>query len=136
MGNEFNERVIEEFRANGGKVGGQFEGTDLVLLTTTGARSGQPRTAPVVYHRVGQELVVVASNGGAHQHPAWYHNLVANPAGTAEIGTEKFGFLAVPLTGADRDRAFAEVVAHSPGFGEFAESTDRVIPVVALRRAG
>ncbi|MFD0886895.1 nitroreductase family deazaflavin-dependent oxidoreductase [Streptosporangium algeriense] len=128
-----NAAVIEEFRANKGKVGGFFEGTDLLLLTTVGARSGRPHTTPAVYVRDGDTVAVAASYGGAPKHPAWYHNLVANPEVTVEIGTERYQATAVPARGAERDRLFALMVAGTPRFKDYEEKTTRVIPMVVLR---
>ena len=134
--NEFNRKIIEEFRANGGKVGGMFEGAPMLLLTSTGAKSGQPRTTPLVYTRDGERIVVIASMAGAPTNPAWYHNLAANPRATVEIGSEAFAVDAVITTGAERDRLFEQQAALMPNFGEYQAKTTRVIPVVALERAG
>ncbi len=130
-----NRPVVEEFRANGGRVGGPFEGADLLLLTTTGARSGREQTSPLGYFRDGDRLLVVASAAGAPRHPAWYHNLLAHPLVTVEVGTETFEAVAVPLEGDARDRAFAEIVRRAPGYGEYQARTGRTIPVVALERS-
>src|SRR5690349_15812379 len=100
--NDFNKNLIEEFRANGGKVGGQFAGSPMILLTTKGAKSGQERTTPLVYTRDGDRYVIIASKGGAPTNPAWYHNLVANPEATAEIGTETFRVRARVAEGEER----------------------------------
>ncbi len=132
--NEFNRGVVEEFRANGGKVGGQFEGAPMVLLTTTGAKSGQPWVAPLVYTIDGDRVVIIASKGGAPTHPDWYHNLVANPEVTVEIGEETFPARASIAQGEERDRIFAGVVALMPNFGEYQKNTARLIPVVLLER--
>ncbi|GAA3686397.1 nitroreductase/quinone reductase family protein [Nonomuraea antimicrobica] len=129
---DFNQRVIEEFRANGGKVGGMFEGAPLVLLTTVGAKTGRRRTNPAVYLRDGERVLVFASNAGGDAHPAWYHNVVANPRVTVELGEETFTARAVPLEGAERDRLYARQAAIDPAFAAYQEKTDRVIPVVAL----
>ncbi|MEO3768121.1 nitroreductase/quinone reductase family protein [Streptomyces sp. B8F3] len=136
---EFNRRVIEEFRANGGRVGGMFEGAPLVLLTTTGARSGTRRTNPVVYLRDGARLLVFGSNGGADHHPAWYHNLLAHPRVTVEIrdadapgGTVAYEADAVPLPAAERDRVYAVQAGLDPAFAAYERGTARTIPVVAL----
>ncbi|MFF2774165.1 nitroreductase/quinone reductase family protein [Streptomyces sp. NPDC058052] len=136
----FNEQVIEEFRADGGLVGGMFEGADLLLLTTRGARSGRPHTTPVVYVRDGARLLVFASNGGAPHHPAWYHNVRAEPRVTVEIGTpegtvDRFEAEAVASEGAERDRLYAEQADRDPAFAAYQAGTERPIPVVALRRA-
>jgi deazaflavin-dependent oxidoreductase (nitroreductase family) len=132
--NEYNRKVIEEFRANDGKVGGTWEGRDLLLLTTTGRKSGREHTTPMVYTRDGDRLLVYASKGGAPAHPDWYFNLVANPEVVVEVGPERYEATATPLEGAERDRQFAAQVERRPIFGEYQEKTSRVIPVVALAR--
>ncbi|MEU5048934.1 nitroreductase/quinone reductase family protein [Streptomyces sp. NPDC021096] len=132
----FNQQVIEEFRAGEGKVGGPFEGGDLLLLTTTGARSGLPHTVPLGYVRHGDLLLVVGSNLGAPSHPAWYHNLLAHPAVGVEIGTEEFEAVAVPAEGARRERLFEHVVRTEPGYGDYQSRTTRTLPVVVLERPG
>ncbi|MER7501980.1 nitroreductase family deazaflavin-dependent oxidoreductase [Nonomuraea pusilla] len=134
MPNAFNQQVIEEFRANGGRVGGMFEGSPLVLLTTTGARSGRPVTSPVMYLSDGDRYVVIASNAGADHHPAWYHNLRANPVATAEIGDETFEVKAEFVEGEERDALYARMVEQAAGFAEYEARTTRRIPVVALYR--
>ncbi|MGP3951939.1 nitroreductase/quinone reductase family protein [Streptomyces sp. 7N604] len=131
----FNQPIIEEFRANGGKVGGPFEGGDLLLLTTTGAKSGQEHTVPLGYVRDGDLLLVVASAGGAPRHPAWYHNLLAHPLVRVEIGTEVFEAVAVPAEGAWRDGLFARVVSAEPGYADYQSRTTRTLPVVVLERS-
>ncbi|MFB7608261.1 nitroreductase/quinone reductase family protein [Streptomyces gardneri] len=136
---DFNQQVIEEFRANGGRVGGMFEGATLLLLTTTGARSGRPHTTPAVYVRDGARLLVFASNAGGPKHPAWFHNLSADPHVTVEIDTpagtvERFAATAVVTEGEERDRLYAEQAARDPGFAAYQAATDRIIPVVALHR--
>ncbi|MFI8450384.1 nitroreductase/quinone reductase family protein [Streptomyces erythrochromogenes] len=130
----FNQNVIEEFRANAGKVGGPFEGAELLLLTTTGARSGKPHTVPLGFLRDGGTPLVVASAAGADRHPAWYHNLLARPLVQVETGTEEYEAVAVPASGERRETLFAQVVRAEPGYGEYQERTARVIPVVALQR--
>ncbi|MGI5286934.1 nitroreductase family deazaflavin-dependent oxidoreductase [Nonomuraea polychroma] len=132
MPNEFNQQVIDEFRANEGRVGGMFEGAPLVLLTTTGAKSGRPVTTPVMYLADGERYVVIASNAGADHHPAWYHNLRATPTATVEVGTETFEAKPVFIEGEERDRLYARMVAQAPGFAEYEAKTSRRIPVVAL----
>ena len=136
--NAFNANLIAEYRANGGKVGGVFSGRPLLLLTTTGARSGQPRTTPLVYTRDGDRIVVIASKGGAPTNPAWFHNLVANPTVTVELGEEKFQAEAKVVAGAERDRLYDAQAAMMPQFAEYQTNTTRKIPVVVLerRRAG
>jgi deazaflavin-dependent oxidoreductase (nitroreductase family) len=132
---DFNQQLIEEFRANGGKVTGVFEHAPLLLLTTTGARSGEPRTSPVVYTRSGDALVVIASRGGSPQHPAWYHNLVANPSVTVEVPGETFAATARVAEGEEREWLWRAQADLMPTFDEYQTKTDRVIPVVVLERA-
>jgi deazaflavin-dependent oxidoreductase (nitroreductase family) len=134
MAEDWNKKIIEEFRANEGKVGGQFAGAPLLLLTTVGAKSGQRRTNPVMYLPDGDRLLVFASKGGAPTNPDWYHNLVANPRVTVEVGPESFEADTEVLKGEERDRVYAEQARRYPGFAEYQESTDRTIPVVALHR--
>jgi deazaflavin-dependent oxidoreductase (nitroreductase family) len=133
--NDFNQRVIREFRQNQGVVGGPLEGSPLVLLTTTGAKTGQARTHPVMA-QVGDDgvLYVFASKGGAPTDPDWYRNLVANPAVHVEFGTDSFGATAEPVTGPFRDEIYARQEKVFPAFAEYQQKTSRVIPVVALRR--
>jgi deazaflavin-dependent oxidoreductase (nitroreductase family) len=131
---EFNRNLIEEFRANGGKVSGMFEKSPLVILTTTGAQSGQPRTFPVVYTRDGDRLIVVASKGGSDQNPAWYHNLVANPTVTVELPDETYQARAVVVEGDEHDRLYRAHADRMPQFDEYQAKTSRRIPVVALER--
>lgn len=133
MPNDFNQQVIDEFRANKGRVGGYFEGARLILLTTTGARTGRPHTTPVGYLPDGADRVlVIASAGGAPSHPAWFHNLLAHPQVTIESGAFTYEAQAVVLDGEERERAFARAVEADPGWAEYQEKTRRVIPVVAL----
>ena len=132
--NDFNTQVIAEFRANGGKVGGPFEGATIVLLTTTGAKSGLERVNPVVARSEGGDLFVFASKAGAPTDPDWFRNLVADPDITVELGTETFPARAVVVEGAERDRIYAAQAADFPNFAEYQEATDRVIPVVRLDR--
>jgi deazaflavin-dependent oxidoreductase (nitroreductase family) len=135
---EWNEKVIAEFRAGGGMVGGAFEGASLLLLTTVGAVTGKRRTTPLVYRRGGGRLLVFASNLGAPAHPAWYHNLLANPQVSVEIGDgetiETYPATAHPLRGPERDRHYAEQAALDPAFAEYQARISRVIPVIALYR--
>ncbi|QGZ52440.1 nitroreductase family deazaflavin-dependent oxidoreductase [Streptomyces sp. QHH-9511] len=135
MSTFFNQWVIEEFRTNEGKVGGPFEGSDLLLLTTTGAKSGEERTTPLGYVRHERGLLVVGSNLGGPRHPDWYHNLLANPLVQVETGTEEYEAVAVPAERNDRDQLFAHVVESEPGYGEYQENTDRLLPVVVLERS-
>jgi deazaflavin-dependent oxidoreductase (nitroreductase family) len=132
----FNEALIQEFRANGGKVGGRFEGRPVMLLTTTGAKSGRKFTIPLVYLQDGERRLIFASKAGAPTSPDWYHNLVANPTVTVEVGTETYDARAVVVTGEERDRLYAKQVAAMPQFGEYQEKTTRTIPVIALERIG
>ncbi|NKZ09214.1 nitroreductase/quinone reductase family protein [Actinomadura latina] len=130
---DFNRQVIEEFRANGGRVGGPFEGGRLLLLTTTGARSGARRTTPLGYLPDGDgRVLVIASAGGSPKNPAWFHNLVANPRVTVESGAFEYEADAVVLAGAERDAAFARAVGSDPGWGEYEAGSGRTLPVVAL----
>jgi deazaflavin-dependent oxidoreductase (nitroreductase family) len=134
--NDFNTKIIAEFRANGGKVGPPFEGAPMVLLHTTGAKSGKERVNPLVYTIDGDRFVIIASKGGAPTNPDWYHNVKANPNVTLEIGEETFAATAtVHDTGAERDRLFAAQAELMPGFKDYEKATDRVIPVVVLERA-
>lgn len=131
------EALITNFRANGGQVtSGPFTGRPVLLLTTTGAQSGQPRLAPVVYSREGEHYVIVASNGGSPAHPVWYHNLLAHPTVTVEVGGEAFEARARVTEGAERDRLFAQRAATNPNFADYQRRTTRVIPVVLLERLG
>ncbi|MFN8050714.1 MAG: nitroreductase family deazaflavin-dependent oxidoreductase [Acidimicrobiales bacterium] len=133
---DFNASIIAEFRANGGKVGGPFEGATMIVLTTTGAKSGQLRTIPLVCRPDGDRIVIFASKAGAPTNPDWFHNLVANPTVHVEYGTDSYDATAEVLTGEERDRIYAEQAAESPAFAEYQANTDRVIPVVALNRIG
>lgn len=134
MPNDWNEQIIAEFRANEGKVGGMFEGAPMVLLTSTGAKSGKPHTTPLMYLPDGDRVVIFASKGGAPTNPQWFANLVANPDATAEVGVEKFAVKAVVTEGDERNRLFEEQKKRYPQFAEYEKSTPRTIPVVALER--
>jgi len=133
---EVNQRVIAEFRANGGKVSGSalFEGMPVLLMTMTGAKSGRTLTRPVCYSRDGDALFVIASYGGAAKNPPWYHNLVANPVITVEVGTEKFKARATVTSGAERQRLFDKAAKEIPAFAEYQKKTTRELPVVTLTR--
>jgi deazaflavin-dependent oxidoreductase (nitroreductase family) len=135
----WNDATIKEFHAKAGKGVGPF-GDQLILLTTKGARSGKERTSPVVYHRDGERYVVIASKGGAPDHPDWYTNLKANPAAKVEVGTatgiERFEVRASEAKAEERDRMYAERVAFAPGFGEYERMTSRKIPVMILELTG
>ena len=133
--NEFNQQLIAQFRANGGQiVTGMFKGAPLLLLTTTGAKSGQPRTTPLAYTRDGDRWVIIASNGGAPTNPAWHHNLVARPTAAVEVGGATFPVRARVAAGAERDRLYDQMAAQMPGFAEYQRKTTRMIPVVTLER--
>lgn len=129
---DYNARNIAEFRANGGRLGGNFEGAPVLLLTTTGAKSGEPRTSPMMYLELEGRTYVFASNAGRDTHPLWYSNLLANPTVTVEIGDRSFPATAVVVTGDARDRIYAEQAARYPGFAEYQAGTSRLIPVVEL----
>jgi deazaflavin-dependent oxidoreductase (nitroreductase family) len=131
---DYNRRLMEEFRANGGKVRGEFAHTPLLLLTTTGATSGQRRTTPMGYMPDDARLIVFAANGGSPTHPDWYHNLVAHPPVTVEVGTDTFAALAVVTAAAERDRLWTEGVALFPQLAVHQAKTARQIPVIALSR--
>ncbi len=132
--NDYNRQLIEEFRANRNKTGGPFEGRPLLLLTTTGAKSGERRTTPMMYVPDGDRLLVIASNIGAPIHPDWYHNLVAHPEVTIEVGTETFDAIAVVTQGQERHRLWSRIVELYPFFAEHQAKTTRQIPVIALSR--
>jgi deazaflavin-dependent oxidoreductase (nitroreductase family) len=132
---DFNKQVIEEFRANGGKGTGMFEGTPLLLLTTTGVKSGQPRTAPLIYTTDGDRLVIIASKGGAPTHPDWYHNIAANPNVTVEVGTETFPARAEIAAEPERTRLFNRVMEIWPPLRQYEQNTERTMPVIILSRA-
>jgi deazaflavin-dependent oxidoreductase (nitroreductase family) len=127
-----NARIIEEFRTDHGRVGGDFEGRTLLLVTHRGRRTGTLRTNPLAYRREGERIFVFASKGGAPHHPHWYLNLTANPDVTVEIGDERFEATAAPLQGAERDEVYARQAAEWPAFGEYERRTERTIPVVEL----
>jgi deazaflavin-dependent oxidoreductase (nitroreductase family) len=129
----FNKAIADEFRTNDGKVGGQFEGADLLLLTTTGAKSGQPRLSPLAYFRIDGKLIIIGSFAGADVNPAWVHNLRANPSAHVEIGTESSDVVARELPTAERDQLFSQITAAAPGFAEYQAKTTRVIPVFELQ---
>lgn len=134
---EFNKNVIEEFRANDGVCGGPFEGAPMVLITMTGAKSGRELCSPLVYSKDGDDVVIIASKGGAPEHPNWYHNLVANPSVTVEIGTEKWEATASLTEGEERTRLYNAQAAMMDNFVEYektATAAGRVIPVFRLTR--
>ena len=131
---EFNQKIIEEFRANAGKVGGQFAGASMLLLTTTGAKSGKSRTTPLVYTKDGARMVIIASMAGAPNNPDWYHNLKAHPTATIEVGGEKFQVKAAVTSGDERERLYNAQAALMPFFNDYRKKTTRVIPVFVLER--
>jgi deazaflavin-dependent oxidoreductase (nitroreductase family) len=136
---DWNRNIIEEFRTNEGRVGGGFEGAPLLLLHTTGRRSGHERVNPLMYLPDGDRWVVFASKGGHISHPHWLHNLEADPHATIEVGTETIPVTArVHREGPERDELFARQVAAYPQFGEYERKTEghRTIPVIVLERAG
>ncbi len=134
--NEFNRKLIADYRANGRVTSGPFVNAPLLLLTTTGARSGQERTAPLAHTTDGDRFVVIASKGGAPTNPDWYHNLVANPEATVELGRETFHVRASFPQGEERRRLYDQQAALMPGFAEYEKQTTRQIPVVVLERIG
>jgi len=131
---QMNRQIIEEFRANDGKVGGQFEGAPLLLLTTTGAKTGKTRVNPLAYLLDGERYVIIASYAGAPANPPWFHNLVAHPDVTVEVGRDKFDARAEVLDEPDRTRLYRKMASIMPPFAEYERKTARKIPVVALHR--
>ncbi len=132
--NERNRTIIDEFRSNGGMVGGSFEGRPVLLLSTTGAKTGLRRLNPLMYLADGDRWLVFASKGGGPKNPDWYHNLVADPAVTIEVGTETIAARAEVITGEERDRLYEQQAERYPQFAAYQERTARVIPVIALSR--
>ncbi|HYZ69977.1 MAG TPA: nitroreductase family deazaflavin-dependent oxidoreductase [Mycobacterium sp.] len=130
----FNNSIVEEFRSNGGKVGGPFEGATLLLLTSTGAKSGQPRLAPLAYLTIDQKMIIIGSKAGADTNPDWVHNLRANPRAHVEVGTDAYDVIARELPAEERDETYPKVVALAPGFGEYQAKTSRIIPLFELQR--
>jgi deazaflavin-dependent oxidoreductase (nitroreductase family) len=130
--NDFNQKIIAEFRANAGKVGGPFEGAAVLLLRSTGAKSGAERINPLVYLPDGDHWVIIASKGGAPKHPDWYHNLIAHPDASIEVGTDTIDVEAKPVTGSERDALYARQVARFATFGDYEKKTTRTIPVFRL----
>ena len=137
---DFNRGIVEQFRANGGKVGPPFEGATMVLLTTTGAKTGQPRLTPLVYRPDGDRILIIGSYGGAPKHPAWFLNLRANPNVVVEVGDgttiDRYEATATVLADDERNEMWAKITAEMPGFADYQDKTSRVIPVVALTRNG
>lgn len=133
---DFNAQVIDEFRSNSGTVRGPFQDMPMLLLHHAGAKSGQARVNPLAYYPDGNRYIIFASKAGAPTNPGWYHNLIAHPQTTIEVGSETLDVVASELTGAERDRLFDAQVQRSPGFGDYAEKAgQRVIPVIALTPA-
>jgi deazaflavin-dependent oxidoreductase (nitroreductase family) len=131
---QFNKDLIAEYRANGGEVSGPFADAPLLLLTTKGRKTGEPRTSPVVYLQDGEDVVVIASYAGRDVNPSWFHNLVADPEVTVEVGADRYQAEAVVTEGDERDRLYAAQAARMDAFNEYQEKTDREIPVVRLVR--
>jgi deazaflavin-dependent oxidoreductase (nitroreductase family) len=131
---DFNQQIIEEFRANGGKLGGNFEGAPMLLLHHTGAKSGKERVNPMMYREVGKNLAVFASKAGAPTNPDWYHNLLAHPEAKAEVGTETVSFVAREAKGDERTEIWEAQKKEYPGFAEYETKTTRQIPVVILEK--
>lgn len=129
---DFNQKIIAEFRANGGQVSGHFTGRTLLLLHTTGAKSGQTRINPTAYVRDGARYIIIASNDGADTHPSWYFNLVANPLVTIEVGTETLQARATTAEEPERTRLYNKMIEMMPGFANYLTQTQRTIPVVVL----
>ena len=129
---DWNSKIIKEFRANEGMVGGPFDGAPVLLLHTTGAKTGRERVHPMMYLDLDGHRYVFASKGGADTNPDWYWNLMARPEVTVEVGTEKYEAAAVQMTGDDRDRIYAEQARRYPGFAEYEQKTSRIIPVIEL----
>jgi deazaflavin-dependent oxidoreductase (nitroreductase family) len=130
----YNAATAAEFRANAGQVTGDFAGRTVLLLTTTGAKSGLERTSPLIYTMDGDRYVVTAADGGSPKHPSWYYNLKANPIVTLEVGAERFEADAIEPTGAERERLFAERCAATPRFAHYQEMTTRQIPIIVFER--
>jgi len=131
---EWNKQIIAEFRANAGEVGGAFKGATVLLLHTTGAKSGTPRTNPLVYLPDGERWVIIASKGGAPKNPDWYYNLLAHPEMPIEVGTDTIDVEAKEVTGPERDELYARQVARFASFGNYEKATARKIPVIRLTR--
>jgi len=134
--NDWNRAIIEEFRANAGKVGGPFEGSPLLLLHHTGARTGTERVNPLAYQPIRNAFAVFASKGGAPTNPDWYHNLVAHPEASVEVGADKVGVRARVAHGEERDAIWERQKELMPGFADYEKQTARRIPVVILERVG
>lgn len=131
---DWNDKIIDEFRTNAGKVGGYFEGKPMLLLHSTGAKTGKEHINPAIYTTDGDKLVIIASNGGAPKHPDWYHNLVAHPDATVEVGTDKFQVRAEVVPEPDRTRLYKQMITVMDSFAEYEQKTTRVIPVFRLTK--
>ncbi len=131
----FNDGIVEEFRANDGKVGGPFEGATLLILHTTGAKSGQTRLSPLAYFDVEGKIYIVGSFAGADKDPAWVHNVRANPRAHIEVGTTEYDVVVRELPRAERDELYPKVVELAPVFAEYQAKTSRIIPLFELQRA-
>lgn len=132
--NDYNQKIIKEFRANAGVVGGHFEGKTLLLLHTTGAKSGQERVNPVAYVQDGDRYVVIASKGGAPSHPDWYYNILSHPRLSVEVGMETFQVDAKVAEEPERTRLYNKMVEMLPAFDEYRRKAERAIPVIVLTR--
>jgi deazaflavin-dependent oxidoreductase (nitroreductase family) len=132
---DFNARVIAEFRANDGRVGGDLEEANLILLTTTGAKSRQQRLVPLAAFTINDMMIIVGSKGGADHHPDWVHNLRCTPRANVESATEAYDVIARELPRDQRDRIYQEIVAQQSRFGEYQDKTSRTIPLFELQRA-
>ena len=130
----FNTSIVDEFRTNAGVVGGLFEGATLLLLTATGAKSGQPRLAPLAYLTIDDKMIIIGSKGGSPTNPDWVHNLRANPTAHIEVGADAYDVTARELPPEEHDEKWPKVVALAPGFGEYQANTSRVIPLFELTR--
>lgn len=130
----FNQKLIAEFRANNGVLIGELTDSPLLLLTTTGAKTGKQRTTPLAYMNMDQKILVIASRGGAAMNPVWYENLIATPNVIVEINSETFPALAIPIDEPKRSHYYADVAARAPAFADYQRRTNRIIPMVELRR--
>jgi deazaflavin-dependent oxidoreductase (nitroreductase family) len=134
MANDWNQTVIDEYRATGGKLTGDFEGVPMLILHTTGAKTGEPRVIPLMYRQEGDDLVIFASKAGAPTNPDWFHNLRAHPEVSVEVGAETRPVVAREAQGEERDRIWEAHKKEFPGFADYEAKTDRLIPVVVLER--
>jgi deazaflavin-dependent oxidoreductase (nitroreductase family) len=131
---DWNQQIIDEFRANDGKVGGQFEGAPMVILHTTGRKTNEQRENPLVYQKVGDDIAVFGSKGGMPHHPHWYLNLVSTPEAAVEVGKESYPVKARVAEGDERERIWSEQKRRMPGFADYEKATSRQIPVIILER--